>query len=89
MRRLECVHGSMCFRVKFNPSFNYARDDHTAEVVSNDSSVSSVVFKSKDLSLVLHSSDIDLSLDKDGKNVDVEFCITEAHSVTFVLKIYE
>jgi len=97
VRKLQCVHGSMCFRVKCSPSFNFARDDHTAEVISksdssstnSSTSTSSVVFKSKDLNLVLHSSDIDLNLDQDGKAVDVEFCITEGHSVTFVLKSYD
>lgn len=92
VRKLECVHGSMCFRVRCSPSFNFARDEHTAQVIQRSDSVdtSSVVFKSKDLSLVLHSSDIDLALDQEsGKSVDVQFCITEGHSVTFVLKAYD
>jgi GH15 family glucan-1,4-alpha-glucosidase len=92
VRKLECVHGSMSFNVKCIPAFNYARDEHTAQLLSSKSSTSgnsSVLFKSKDLNLVLHSSHVNLSLDQLNKSVDVEFSITEGQSVTFVLKEYE
>jgi hypothetical protein len=68
IRKVECIHGEVNYRMECAPAFNYARHEHTVETVEDDSSVSidglhtKVVFKSRDLTLDLrhvctHTSD--------------------------------
>ncbi|KAG8928499.1 hypothetical protein FRC01_005860, partial [Tulasnella sp. 417] len=69
VRRVEVIRGSVPIRMECAPAFNYARDEHTMEIV-NDDSISplgnpqnKVVFRSKSLSLDLRYV-IDSSLER-------------------------
>ncbi|EGN97770.1 glycoside hydrolase family 15 protein [Serpula lacrymans var. lacrymans S7.3] len=57
IRRVEVIRGTLPLRVECAPAFNYARDEHTTEIVPDDSipggAQNKVTFKSKDLSLDL------------------------------------
>ncbi|CAK9781214.1 unnamed protein product [Cutaneotrichosporon oleaginosum] len=68
IRKVESIHGTVNYRMECAPAFNYARDEHTVEIVEDDSAVgvsgehTKVVFKSRDLTLDLrhvctHTSD--------------------------------
>ncbi|KIO26500.1 hypothetical protein M407DRAFT_243709, partial [Tulasnella calospora MUT 4182] len=69
VRRVEVIRGSVPVRMECAPAFNYARDEHTMEIV-NDDSISplanpqqKVVFRSKNLSMDLRYV-IDSSLER-------------------------
>ncbi|BEI84091.1 hypothetical protein CcaverHIS002_0406950 [Cutaneotrichosporon cavernicola] len=68
IRKVECLHGTVQYRMECAPAFNYGRDEHTVEIVDDDSAVglsqkhNKVIFKSRDLTLDLrhlctHTSD--------------------------------
>ncbi|KAG9017249.1 hypothetical protein FRB90_001220 [Tulasnella sp. 427] len=59
VRRVEVIRGSVPIRMECAPAFNYARDEHTMEIVDDDSisplesAQQKVVFKSKNLAMDL------------------------------------
>lgn len=61
VRRVECIRGESAFDVEVFPAFNYARDEHTTEIVElanteNGETNQRIIFKSKDLSLELQTT---------------------------------
>ncbi|KAF2115437.1 Six-hairpin glycosidase [Lophiotrema nucula] len=62
VRRVECIRDEIDVNVEVFPAFNYARDEHTTELISlaktdcKGESRQRVVFKSKDLSLELNAT---------------------------------
>lgn len=63
VRRVECIRGECDVEVEVLPAFNYARDEHTVEVVDvkdqktrHGECGQTVQFKSKDLSLQLNAT---------------------------------
>ncbi len=82
VRRVKCVHGTIKFRVLFQPRFNYARSDHSAVLQGNDA-----VFESKgeDKTAIRLRSDVPLSISDTGDAVG-EFTLEPGQHVTFVME---
>ncbi|GMK53908.1 hypothetical protein CspeluHIS016_0104940 [Cutaneotrichosporon spelunceum] len=58
IRKVECTHGTVSYRMECAPAFNYARDAHTAEIAEDDSAEglapkTKIVFSSPGLTLDL------------------------------------
>ncbi len=82
VRRAKSVHGTVRYRMIFDPKFNYARSEHSVEKVSGG-----LVFTSKGedgLALKLRA-DIPLTIEPDGK-VTAEFTLEEGESACFILE---
>lgn len=81
VRRAKSVHGTVKYRLIFDPKFNYARSEHSVEKVEDG-----LVFTSKGehkLALRLRS-DIELKVQKDGSAL-AEFTLEEGQSASFIL----
>jgi GH15 family glucan-1,4-alpha-glucosidase len=78
IRQVSVVRGSMAFRMKCYPAFNYARDDHQAEVTPDGA-----CFYSPGLSLGLATR---VPLKKHGTGVTAEFGLKEGQTATFLLQ---
>ncbi len=77
IRRVHGVRGVMKIRMECRPAFNYARDDHTAELTENGA-----VFRSRSLHLALGTKQ---ELHRDGAAVYTEFKLQADETVTFIL----
>jgi GH15 family glucan-1,4-alpha-glucosidase len=77
VRRVTVVRGSMCFRMRCQPAFNFARDEHTASATRNG-----VRFESKDMAIHLSATTPIRITD----NVAVaEFTLEEGEEVVFAI----
>lgn len=77
VRRVNVVHGSLAFRLYCNPAFNYARDEHSVDVMNKGA-----CFHSPNLSIGLTSN---IPLKKEGNAVSAEFTLKEGETATFIL----
>jgi len=77
IRAVKVVRGSMQFRMECHPAFNYARDDHTTEIVAGG-----VTFRSRNLHLALGSR---IPLKRAKKGVTAAFTLNEGESLSFQL----
>ncbi len=77
IRRVVCVRGSMPFRVRVAPRFDYARQPHTVNPWDGG-----VVFESADLTLALTAT---VPLSSDGRDVTAEFTLGEGESAVITL----
>ncbi len=77
VRRVHCVRGELPFRAVCQPAFNYARDEHTAELTPEGA-----VFRTPDSSLALTTR---LPLEQTGPLVSADFTISEGETVSFAL----
>jgi GH15 family glucan-1,4-alpha-glucosidase len=78
IRRVRLVRGSLKFRLRCEPAFDYARASHET-VVEGDGAC----FHSAGLSLELAT---DVALEREGRGVTAEFVLEEGKSATFVLR---
>ncbi len=78
IRRVRVTQGSMEFRVRCHPAFNYARTPHRTVVTKQGAS-----FHASELSLGL-AADIPLTMDDRG--VSAVFTLEEEQTVAFVLR---
>jgi GH15 family glucan-1,4-alpha-glucosidase len=78
MRQVKVVRGSMTFKVRCCPAFNYARDSHNLAVTPKG-----VCFYSKILNLGLAT---DIPLTKTGDGVIADFTLAEGEVTVFVLQ---
>ncbi|MGH7574519.1 MAG: glycoside hydrolase family 15 protein [Longimicrobiales bacterium] len=78
VRRVSAIRGAMPFRVECFPAFNYARDEHRVDLMSDGA-----CFHSPSVSLGLASS---VPLVRVGNGVAAEFCLDEGQMVTFLLQ---
>lgn len=79
IRQVNVVRGELAFEVVCRPAFNYARDDHTVEVMKGGA-----CFYSEELSLAL-STIVPLERGEDGA-ARASFVLTEEETATFVLQ---
>jgi GH15 family glucan-1,4-alpha-glucosidase len=77
IRRVASVRGTMSFRVRCSPAFDFARMAHCVEPTEGG-----VWFRSPSLDLAL-GSDVPLSVD--GGSVGADFSLIQGEEVTFVL----
>ncbi len=77
VRRVLCVRGTMPFRARMSPRFDYGRRTHTV-----DERDGGVLFGSTDLSLSLTAT---VPLRCDGRDVEAEFILVERESAVFAL----
>ncbi len=78
IRRVRVAQGTMEFRVRCHPAFNYARTSHHTQVTKQGAS-----FHSPDLSLGLAT---DIPLTPDERGVHSVFALQEGQSAVFVLR---
>jgi len=81
VRLVKTVRGAMAFRMECRPAFNYARDEHKAELVEEGAN-----FQSADLSMALRTS---APLTLDGGGVISEFTLREGQTEVFVFRELE
>jgi GH15 family glucan-1,4-alpha-glucosidase len=81
IRRVEVVRGEMTFRMECSPAFNYARDEHEAEIVSGGAT-----FRSEQLGLGLATG---IPLKQQGGGVVSEFSLQEDQIAVFALRDIE
>ncbi|MGW2933365.1 glycoside hydrolase family 15 protein [Streptomyces sp. NPDC001156] len=77
IRRVLCVRGSLPFRVRVAPRFDYGRQPHTVQLLGDVA-----VFESADLSLALTST---IPLEGDDVDVWADFKLSEGESAVFAL----
>ncbi|MEU4541072.1 glycoside hydrolase family 15 protein [Streptosporangium sp. NPDC023825] len=77
IRRVRCVRGSLPFRARVAPRFDYGRQSHTLSVHRGRA-----LFESPSLSLALSSS---ATLEVDGQDVRSEFKLNEGECAVFAL----
>ncbi len=77
IRRVQCVRGTIAFRMECRPAFNYARDDHKTEVGQEGAR-----FHGKELSIGL---DTKIPLKVDGSGVVADFVLHEGQEADFGL----
>ena len=77
VRRVEVVRGSMRFRVRCRPAFDYARATHTTRLEPGGA-----IFQSKGLTLGLATN---ATLVVDGDGVSAEVVLQQGESLSFVL----
>jgi GH15 family glucan-1,4-alpha-glucosidase len=77
IRRVLCVRGSMPFRVRVAPRFDYARRPHTVSPWDGG-----VIFESADLTLALTAT---VPLSSDGRDVTADFTLGEGESAVITL----
>ncbi|MGB0908957.1 MAG: glycoside hydrolase family 15 protein, partial [Nitrospirales bacterium] len=78
IRRVQAIRGTMDFRIKCQPAFNYARDTHKT-IRTKDG----VIFESQALSLHLGTS---ITLKQEDDGVVAEFTLKEGEEVDFSLQ---
>jgi GH15 family glucan-1,4-alpha-glucosidase len=81
IRRVQCVRGTMPFRMKVAPRFNYGSHPHVASAVRDGA-----LFTSPVLSLYLGSTE---PLDLDEHDAVTEFTLTEGEVAVFSLEQVE
>ncbi|POX49283.1 glycoside hydrolase family 15 protein [Streptomyces sp. Ru72] len=77
IRRVLCVRGSLPFRVRVAPRFDYGRQPHTLRLLGDVA-----VFESADLSLGLTAT---VPLEGDDRDVWADFKLAEGESTVFAL----
>ncbi|MGW5661349.1 glycoside hydrolase family 15 protein [Streptomyces sp. NPDC003758] len=77
IRRVLCVRGSLPFRVRVAPRFDYGRQPHTLRLLGDVA-----VFESADLSLALTAT---VPLEGDDRDVWADFKLAEGESTVFAL----
>ncbi|WP_306191192.1 glycoside hydrolase family 15 protein [Streptomyces sp. MK5] len=77
IRRVLCVRGTLPFRARVAPRFNYGADPHTLQAQG-----CMVLFESATLSLALTAT---VPLEIDGPDVRADFKLTEGESAVFAL----
>lgn len=77
IRRVTVIKGEIKFRITCSPRFNYGLDSHSIITDGN-----TVHFKSKDLSLSLHSS---LTLSTKDNDIESEFVLKRGETAEFIL----
>ncbi|MGR6974379.1 glycoside hydrolase family 15 protein [Streptomyces cynarae] len=77
IRRVLCVRGSLPFRVRVAPRFDYGRQAHTLRLLGDVA-----VFESADLSLALTAT---VPLEGDDRDVWADFKLAEGESTVFAL----
>jgi hypothetical protein len=77
VRRVLCVRGTMTFRARVSPRFDYGRQTHTVEEYGGG-----VLFHSADLRLSLTAT---VPLRCDGRDVEAEFTLGEGESAVFAV----
>jgi GH15 family glucan-1,4-alpha-glucosidase len=77
IRRVLCVRGSMPFRVRVAPRFDYARKPHTIRQHAGQS-----LFESADLALALTAT---VPVEHDGRDATASFKLLEGESAVFAL----
>ncbi|WP_445529177.1 glycoside hydrolase family 15 protein [Streptomyces cyslabdanicus] len=77
IRRVLCVRGTLPFRARVAPRFNYGADAHTVRMESG-----TVLFESATLSLALTST---VPLESDGTDVWADFKLAEGESAVLAL----
>ncbi|MFS4105655.1 glycoside hydrolase family 15 protein [Streptomyces sp. PD-S100-1] len=77
IRRVVCVRGTLPFRARIAPRFNYGADPHTVRAEGR-----LVLFESASLSLALTAT---VQLETDGPDVTAEFKLAEGESAVFAL----
>lgn len=95
VRRIEVIHGSMCFKTVCVPAFNYARDEHDLNL-SGDGKRATFTSRGRErLSMTLESDQITLSAFENtadtgggggGAGVQAEFCLEENGCIIFVFR---
>ncbi|MFG1749957.1 glycoside hydrolase family 15 protein [Streptosporangium sandarakinum] len=80
IRRVRCVRGTLPFRARVAPRFDYGRQTHTVDLREGRA-----VFTSPSLSLTLTSS---APLETDGRDVLSVFKLTEGECAVFALDRY-
>jgi GH15 family glucan-1,4-alpha-glucosidase len=80
VRRVTAVRGDITFRLECRPAFNYARDEHTAEL-----SPQGVCFYGPKMSVGLAT---EVPLKQDGAGVTAEFTLREGQCASFVLRSF-
>jgi GH15 family glucan-1,4-alpha-glucosidase len=78
IRRVSVPRGTMRFRARCRPAFNFGRDRHETDVVDHR-----VAFRTRALSLSLTAP---VSFARAGDGVIAEFTLNEEESATFVLR---
>ncbi len=78
IRRVQTVRGSMAFRMECCPAFNYARDRHETEIVSNGA-----CFVTPRLRFALVT---DVPLEREGAGVVAEFVVHQGETAVFVFR---
>ena len=81
IRTVRSVRGTVPFRLKCMPAFNFARDDHTTDRTRNGA-----CFHAPDLSLGLAT---ELPLERQDEGVVADFTLREGESTTVVLREIE
>ena len=81
IRRVRVTQGSMEFRVRCHPAFNYARTPHHTQVTKQGAR-----FHSPELSLGLAT---DIPLAQDDRGAQAVFFLQEEESAVFVLRLIE
>ena len=81
IRRVKVVRGSMPFRVRCQPAFDYARSPHETEIRSDGA-----LFRSPHLQLGLSTS---VPLQQQGQSATGEFVLNEGQSACFVLAAFD
>ncbi len=77
IRRVVCVRGTMPFRARVSPRFDYGRQPHT--LAQTDTGV---VFTSDSLTMGLTAT---VPVEHDGRDVSAEFKLAEGESAVFAL----
>ena len=81
VRLVKTVRGTMGYRMECQPAFNYARDEHKAELVAEGAN-----FHSSSLGLALRTN---TALRLDAGGVSSEFSLQEGQTAVFVLRELE
>ncbi|MGC9671151.1 glycoside hydrolase family 15 protein [Planosporangium sp. 12N6] len=77
IRRVLCVRGSIPFRARVAPRFDYARQPHTVRLTDR-----ATMFESEVLSLALTAT---VPIERDGPDVTASFKLLEGESAVFAL----
>lgn len=80
IRRVLCVRGTVPFRVRVAPRFNYGADPHTLRAVDGMGELA--LFQSAESSLALTAT---VPLECDGPDVRAEFKLAEGEAAVFAL----
>ncbi|MCQ4084110.1 glycoside hydrolase family 15 protein [Streptomyces sp. RB6PN25] len=77
IRRVACMRGTLPFRVRVAPRFDYGTEPHTVQVQANEA-----LFRSSALSLALTST---VTVEQDGADVVARFKLVEGETAVFAL----
>ncbi|MFD4504916.1 glycoside hydrolase family 15 protein [Streptomyces sp. NPDC058457] len=77
IRRVLCVRGTVPFRVRVAPRFNYGADPHTLRILGD-----TALFESAAKALLLTST---VALESDGPDACADFKLSEGESAVFAL----